>query len=90
LYESVTFAKHEEKSKCSSSEEMDECYFNFVKALMKEGSGKERVSERYLRDNALSLLLAGNGTISSSLSWFFWLVFNSSYCGSQNYSSDSI
>jgi len=74
LYESVTFAKREEKSKCSSSEEMDECYFNFVKALMKEGSGNEVVSEKYLRDNALSLLLAGNGTLSSSLSWFFWLV----------------
>jgi len=74
LYERVTFAKREEKSKCISSEEMDECYFNFVKALMKEGSGNEGLSEKYLRDNALSLLLAGNGTISASLSWFFWLV----------------
>jgi len=32
------------------------------------------VSDKYLRDNALTLLLAGNGTISSSLCWFFRLV----------------
>ncbi|AES76670.1 transmembrane protein, putative [Medicago truncatula] len=44
----------------------------------KEGSGNNGVIDKYLRDNVLSLLLAGNGTISSSLGWFFWLVFNSS------------
>ena len=69
LYVSITFSK-QEQSKCSSSEEND----NFVKALMKEEYRKGEMDEKYLRDNALSLFLAGNGTVSSGLSWFFWLV----------------
>ncbi|KEH40811.1 alkane hydroxylase MAH1 [Medicago truncatula] len=69
LYERITFSK-QEQSKCSSSEEMDD----FVKALMKEGAGNGGMDEKYLRDNVLTLFLAGNGTISSGLSWFFWLV----------------
>jgi len=30
--------------------------------------------EKYLRDNVLTLFLAGNGPVSSGLIWFFWLV----------------
>ncbi|KEH40836.1 cytochrome P450 family protein [Medicago truncatula] len=69
LYESITFSK-QEQSKCSSSEEMDD----FVKALMKEGFGKGEMDEKYLRDNAITLFLAGNGPVRSGLIWFFWLV----------------
>ncbi|GAU41089.1 hypothetical protein TSUD_139920 [Trifolium subterraneum] len=55
-------------------EEMDECYFDLVKELTKEGYGRGEMNEKYVRDTALSLMIAGNGTISSGLSWFFWLV----------------
>ncbi|PNX71487.1 cytochrome p450 86b1-like protein [Trifolium pratense] len=71
LYESITFSK-QEQSKCS--EKIDECYFDLVKALQKEGYGEGKMGEKYLRDIILNLLIAGNGTISSGLSWFFWLV----------------
>ncbi|CAJ2673320.1 unnamed protein product [Trifolium pratense] len=71
LYESITFSK-QEQSKCS--EKIDECYFDLVKALKKEGYGEGKMGEKYLRDIILNLLIAGNGTISSGLSWFFWLV----------------
>ncbi|CAJ2637218.1 unnamed protein product [Trifolium pratense] len=55
-------------------EEMDECYFDLLKELTKEGYGRGEMSEKYMRDTAITLLIAGNSTISSGLSWFFWLV----------------
>jgi cytochrome P450 len=70
LYESITFSKQEQ----SKSEKTDECYFDLVKVLEKEGYGKGKIGEKFLRDIILNLLVAGNGTISSGLSWFFWLV----------------
>ncbi|XP_045792795.1 alkane hydroxylase MAH1-like [Trifolium pratense] len=59
-------------SRCG--EEFDVCYFDLVKELTKEGYGRGEMSETYVRDTGFSLLIAGNGTISSGLSWFFWLV----------------
>jgi cytochrome P450 len=43
---------------------------------MKEGLENEEMveNEKYIRDTAFTLLGAGNGTVSSGLSWFFWLV----------------
>ncbi|RHN78251.1 putative cytochrome P450 [Medicago truncatula] len=73
LYESITFSLGEEQSKCSN-EEMDQCFLGMVKALKKEGYGKGEISEKYLRDTALTMVFAGNGSISSALSWFFWLL----------------
>ena len=58
----------------ASGEEMDESYFDLVKSLTKEGYRNGKISEKYLRDTVLSLFLEGNGTVSSSLSWFFWRV----------------
>jgi len=70
LYESITFSKQEQSMrKRNNDEEMDECYFDWVNALMMDEMG-----EKCLRDTILNLLIAGNGTISSGLSWFFWLV----------------
>ncbi|CAJ2674076.1 unnamed protein product [Trifolium pratense] len=45
-----------------------------LKDLMKEGSEKGENFTRYIQDTAVNLLIEGNGTISSGLSWFFWLV----------------
>ncbi|XLR13638.1 hypothetical protein HN51_034540 [Arachis hypogaea] len=47
--------------------------FNMLKAIVEE-SEMEKIDRKLLRDNAISLLLAGRDTISSGLSWFFWLV----------------
>jgi len=67
-------SKREERHKCSNGEVIDQCFFDMVKSLAKEGHGNGEISEKYFKDTALTLLFAGNGTISSSLSWFFWLV----------------
>ena len=66
----------EERRRLRNCEDFDESHYCWLKALMKEGLGKEEMveNEKYIRDNAFTLLAAGNGTISSGLSWFFWLV----------------
>lgn len=66
LYESIKFSL--------SEEERDQCILGMVKSLKKEGHGKGEITEKYLRDTALTMIFAGNGTISSALSWFFWLL----------------
>ncbi|CAI8605310.1 unnamed protein product [Vicia faba] len=60
----------------SKRKDMDECFFDMMKALTKEENGKEEMSEKYVRDTAATLLLAGNSPVTSGLSWFFWLVSN--------------
>ncbi|CAK8570844.1 unnamed protein product [Lathyrus sativus] len=62
---------HQFLYKCITySEGVDEYHPCLLKELMKRGM----VEKHYLRDTALNLLAAGDGTISSGLSWFFWLV----------------
>ncbi|KAI5397140.1 hypothetical protein KIW84_063099, partial [Lathyrus oleraceus] len=56
------------------NEDVDESHSCFIKELMREGLGKGEKTEKYITDTALNLLLAGNGTISTGLTWFFWLV----------------
>ncbi|QHO55450.1 hypothetical protein HN51_010366 [Arachis hypogaea] len=63
----------QEQSKVKCTKDDDEPTFNMLKALVEE-SGMEQIDRKFLRDNALTLLVAGRDTISSSLSWFFWLV----------------
>ncbi|XP_058760842.1 alkane hydroxylase MAH1-like [Vicia villosa] len=69
---------HEFLSKCIAiSKDMDESHSCLLKELiMKEGLQKDEMvkNEKYIRDTAVNLLGAGNGTISAGLSWFFWLV----------------
>ncbi|XP_045797203.1 alkane hydroxylase MAH1-like [Trifolium pratense] len=49
--------------------------FNLLSALMKEtGDGKNSIDDMFLRDTTINLLGAGRDTISSCLTWFFWLV----------------
>ena len=57
------------------NEDVDESRYCLLKELMKERLGKgEMIDEKYIRDTAVNLFAAGNGTISSGLCWFFWLV----------------
>ncbi|GAU25915.1 hypothetical protein TSUD_16530 [Trifolium subterraneum] len=78
LFDCITYSKGvEEKGRLRSSENVDESHsLGLLKALIKEGLGKEEMveNEKYIRDTALNLLVAGNGTITSGLSWLFWLV----------------
>jgi cytochrome P450 len=74
----VLFLKSKNNNNCITSykcnEDVDESSSYLVKELMKEGLGKDEKAEEYIRDTTLSLLTAGNGTVSSGLNWFFWLV----------------
>ncbi|AET04408.1 putative cytochrome P450 [Medicago truncatula] len=38
------------------------------------GDGQNLIDDKFLRDTAINLLAAGRDTISSALTWFFWLV----------------
>ncbi|CAJ2673972.1 unnamed protein product [Trifolium pratense] len=66
LYKCINYYK--------GNEDVDESHSCLLKELMKEGLEKGEKFDRYIRDTAVNLLIAGNGTISSGLSWFFWLV----------------
>ncbi|GAU25916.1 hypothetical protein TSUD_16540 [Trifolium subterraneum] len=78
LFNCIIYSKGvEEKRRLRSGENVDESHsLGLLKALIKEGSRKEEMveNEKYIRDTALNLLVAGNGTITSGLSWFFRLV----------------
>ncbi|CAK8570843.1 unnamed protein product [Lathyrus sativus] len=73
----TTYKGDEEKRRLRSSEDVDESHSCFLKELiMKRGLGKDEMVEndKYIRDTAANLLSAGTATISSGLSWFFYLV----------------
>jgi len=75
LYNCISYYKdNEEKRTFESNEDVDESHSCLLKELMKEGLGKGEMAEKYVRDTTLNLLAAGSGTVSSGLSWFFWLV----------------
>ncbi|KEH22136.1 putative cytochrome P450 [Medicago truncatula] len=38
------------------------------------GDGENKIDDKFLRDTSINLLAAGRDTISSGLTWFFWLV----------------
>ncbi|KAK2453726.1 alkane hydroxylase MAH1 [Trifolium repens] len=61
-------------SSYKDDEAEDESPSSVLKELMKEGLGKGEMTKEYIRDTTLNLLAAGNGTVSSGISWFFWLV----------------
>ncbi|KAJ1440376.1 Cytochrome P450 [Sesbania bispinosa] len=67
LIERITSAR-EERNRTNES------HLDLLKVLLKEGYGKVEMNDKYLRDTAMDLLVAGNGTISAGLIWFFWLV----------------
>ncbi|XP_028752008.1 alkane hydroxylase MAH1-like [Neltuma alba] len=43
-------------------------------ALMWEEGGKEHMDDKFLRDTAFNLFAGGRDTITSALTWFFWLT----------------
>ncbi|GAU43030.1 hypothetical protein TSUD_12850 [Trifolium subterraneum] len=75
VYKCINYYKgDEEKRRLRNNKDVDESHSCLLNELMKEGLEKGERVDRYIRDTAINLLIAGNGTISSGLSWFFWLV----------------
>ncbi|XP_027348663.1 alkane hydroxylase MAH1-like [Abrus precatorius] len=52
----------------------DESHFNLLNVLLNSEVGKGKIDDKFMRDTAINLLAAGRDTISSSLTWFLWLV----------------
>ncbi|KAK7270900.1 hypothetical protein RJT34_26406 [Clitoria ternatea] len=74
LYKQITIAKCKMQSQSSTLADADS-QFNLLKFLINNNeAGKEKIDDKFMRDTAMNLLAAGRGTISSSLTWFFWLV----------------
>ncbi|KAL2320172.1 hypothetical protein Fmac_029141 [Flemingia macrophylla] len=73
LYEQITTSKFKMLNQ-SSTLAYDDSQFSLLNVLMNNESGKEKVDDKVLRDTAINLIAAGKDTISSGLTWFFWLV----------------
>ena len=70
---------HLNQARGSDPEKKEELKFNLLTAIvMKEQEGEMSSnitqSNKFLRDTTINLLAAGRDTISSGLTWFFWLV----------------
>ncbi|CAJ1946609.1 unnamed protein product [Sphenostylis stenocarpa] len=65
-------SKREELSKCTR-EEMDEAPFDLLTALIIEERGRVH-DDKFLRDAAFNFFVAGRETMTSALTWFFWLI----------------
>ena len=65
-------SKREDLSKCVENETGET---DLLTTLMREGKGKGQAHEDiFLRDAVFNLFVAGRDTITSALTWFFWLV----------------
>jgi len=65
-------SKREELSKCRKNNEM----VDLLTTLMKEEKGSQVVmhDDKFLRDVAFNLFVAGRDTITSALTWLFYLI----------------
>ncbi|XP_045799117.1 alkane hydroxylase MAH1-like [Trifolium pratense] len=66
------------KIKSKKDQMQGEQQFDLLSILLKQsiGDGKNPIDDenKFLRDTSINLLAAGRDTISSTLTWFFWLV----------------
>ncbi|XP_061357512.1 alkane hydroxylase MAH1-like [Gastrolobium bilobum] len=65
-------SKQEELSKYNKNE-MAESHVDLLTAMMREEKGQLH-DDKFLREAAISLFLAGRDATASALTWFFWLV----------------
>ncbi|XP_054795558.1 alkane hydroxylase MAH1-like [Prosopis cineraria] len=70
LYESIA-SKREKLRKINGNEKEAD---DLLACLMRGDEGKDEADDKLLRYTAFSLLFAGGDTITSALTWFFWLV----------------
>jgi len=68
-------SKRENLSKYEENDTEETFHVDLLTTLMREGKGKGQAHEDvFLRDAAFNLFVAGRDTITSALTWFFWLV----------------
>ncbi|XP_061370975.1 alkane hydroxylase MAH1-like [Gastrolobium bilobum] len=68
-------SKQEELSKCDKNNEIAEAHVDLLTYLMREEKEQQQQhDDKFLRDAAFNLFVAGRDTIASALTWFFWLV----------------
>ncbi|KAJ1388322.1 Cytochrome P450 [Sesbania bispinosa] len=70
IYECIE-SKQEELRRNHEMAEADHDHTDLLTALMKEENIHDK---KFLRDAAFNLFVAGRDTITSALTWFFWLV----------------
>ncbi|KAK7316473.1 hypothetical protein VNO77_35531 [Canavalia gladiata] len=66
-------SKREELRKHNDNQMVDADQVDLLTALMREEKGKAH-DDKFLRDAVFNLFVAGRDTITSALTWFFWLV----------------
>ena len=71
--DSCIASKREELSKYTKIE-MAEAEVDLLSALMREEEKGQVHDDKFLRDSAFNLFVAGRDTITSALTWFFWLL----------------
>ncbi|MED6183969.1 hypothetical protein PIB30_042839 [Stylosanthes scabra] len=69
---SIIATKRKELSKCTKIDESLD-HVDLLTSLMMRGEEEEHV-DKFLRDLAFNLFVAGRDTITSALIWFFWLT----------------
>ncbi|KAJ1388320.1 Cytochrome P450 [Sesbania bispinosa] len=67
-------SKREELSKYSRNQMGAETQDDLLTALMRSEEKGQVHDDKFLRDAAFNLFVAGRDTITSALTWFFWLV----------------
>ncbi|XLR65884.1 hypothetical protein S83_016556 [Arachis hypogaea] len=76
-------SKREEISKYNKSSQIDEAQVDLLSALMmmreqEQEKGQSQTllvnDDKFLRDSTFNIFVAGRDTITSALTWFFWLV----------------
>ncbi|CAJ1946607.1 unnamed protein product [Sphenostylis stenocarpa] len=74
IYECIA-SKREDISKYKENETGEAFHVDLLTNLMREGKGKGQAHDDiFLRDAVFNLFVAGRDTITSALTWFFWLV----------------
>ncbi|XP_027923040.1 alkane hydroxylase MAH1-like [Vigna unguiculata] len=71
IYSFIT-SKRKELRKCTK-EEMKEVPLDLLSLWMTEEGGCEH-NDKFIRDFAFNFIVAGRGSMASTLTWFFWLV----------------
>ncbi|KAG2383847.1 hypothetical protein LR48_Vigan10g284200 [Vigna angularis] len=68
-------SKREDLSRYEENETGETFHVDLLTTLMREGKGKGEADEDiFLRDAVFNLFVAGRDTLTSALTWFFWLV----------------
>ncbi|RVX08762.1 Alkane hydroxylase MAH1 [Vitis vinifera] len=77
VFHCISLKQETLRGKRTRIKEDEEGSFDFLTAYMeKDGelTGGLEISDKFLRDTAINLLVAGQDTVSAALSWFFWLI----------------